>query len=111
MSRYNEVYYRIYNNFERFRYATDSGDNLYSWKFYGDKQIAIKTYYNCRNEYDYETIYIDAKYLETNESFNKWLDDECDKRKNKEKREEEIENKCKEEEERALYEELKKKYK
>ena len=112
-SRYDEIYFRIDNHLKKLQYATNSACGNYSldeWRFIDDDFIKIITSdYHC-NENDTEERYIKCEYLENDEIFEKWLDDECSKREVKEAAQKKIEEQKKEERDLKLYQQLKDKF-
>ena len=112
-SRYEEIYFRIDNHLKKLQYATNSSYENYTlkeWCFIDDGFIKIITSdYRC-NENDTEEIYIKCEYLENDEIFEKWLDDECSKRKVKEAEQKKNDEQEREARDFKLYQQLKNKF-
>ena len=83
-SHYSEIYNRIEKYFDKFKYVTYSDEEwfLYDWYFNYEEGIEVLM---RRNNYDSaeETVYIDPKFLETDEVFEKWINDKYAQRKEK----------------------------
>ena len=109
-ARYDEIFQRISNNFAKFKYATHSEDDLERWEVFDDDCIVVVTSTYCMGETDYSHQYIDCDYLETDEEFEKWLDYKCNQRRLEDEGEAKTVAQYKEQKERKLLEELKKKY-
>ena len=112
-SRYDEIYFRIDNHLKKLQYATNSSCENYTldeWCFIDDDQIKIITSdYHC-NENDTEESYIKCEYLENDEIFEKWLDDECSKRKAEEAEQKKNDEQKREARDFKLYQQLKDKF-
>lgn len=81
-SRYSEIYNRIEKYFDKFKYVTYNDEEwfLYDWYFNYEEGIEVL----MRDSDGYEnTAYIDPNFLETDEVFEEWLDDECAQREEK----------------------------
>ena len=82
--RHTEIYNRIEKYFDKFKYATYTYRDciLYDWYFNYEEGIEVLM---RRNNYDSdeETVYIDPKFLETDEVFEKWINDKYAQRKEK----------------------------
>jgi len=117
-SRYNEIFDRIDKNISKFAYATDSECTLRDWQFDPeDKNFIIVNTFTSGwggDPDDENSEYVECKYLENDEVFEKWLDDTYNKKKAKEIKdaEEKAERDVKRQEnfERNLYEKLKTKF-
>jgi hypothetical protein len=81
-SRYAEIYNRIKKYFDKFKYAENihKDKDLYDWYFNYEEGIEVL----MRNyDGDEDTVYIDPKFLETDEVFEKWINDKYAQRKEK----------------------------
>ena len=109
-SRYEEIFVRISVHRKKLQYATNSCENyaLDEWCFADDGLIKITT--SDYNYNDIEEIYIQCKYLENDEIFEKWLDDECSKREAKEAEQKKNDEQEREARDFKLYQQLKNKF-
>lgn len=117
-SRYDEIFDRIDKNISKFAYATDSEYKLRDWQFDNEDKnfIIVNTFASGwgGDPDDEYAEYVECKYLENDEVFEKWLDDKYNKKKAKEIKdaEDKVERDVKRQEnfERNLYEKLKTKF-
>ena len=108
-SRYSEIYNRIEKYFDKLKYVTYTDEDwiLYDWHFNYTEEIEVL----MRDSDGYEdTAYISPKFLENDEIFEKWLDDEGLKRKAEEAEQKKNDEQKREARDFKLYQQLKDKF-
>ena len=84
-SRYDEIYNRIEKYYDKFKYATYTSDywNFDNWMFESDGGIVILMSCGYGNDFEQLDTSIDSDFLETDEVFEKWINDKYAQRKEK----------------------------
>lgn len=110
--RHTEIYNRIEKYFDKFKYATYTSDywNFDNWLFESDGGIVILMSCGYGNDFEQLDTSIDSEFLETDEVFEKWINDKLTIRNNVEAKLKAKHKLNKDKEDFKKYQELKAKF-